>query len=515
MSQSFDDMPEIELDDIVGQPIPANSQPAVDDQAIELDLSARPIPVPEAPAPRIDDDAIDLGLDLPATRPQVEAATSQATPSASSATLTDLDAIVSEVAPFSPSETPSADPSPAVDVDALLADIDDGLTAMSHGPENNLGDSRRITPRNEALPEIDNDPLSALNVDLEAGVRSARPTVDLQPVDVTVEPDPDAHEVELDASVDVEVDSDPDAAELEADSVEMHAEIEAEVVTELEAEVEAEVELEASPTIETSPVPSDGFAPQPLLDVLSDEATLPGGYVRPVPATNLVDGAKLPSVFGASPVFETPSAESESLSAREREPQATAAVLRPEPESGSGLGSRPDSTAESGLGPRSDSTAGLDSASLSDQGARADGAPLVALDDEMSTPFEFRAEHAPIGDESSLDSQSSPLLIAPADDPDAPPLPLSTHEPPGRPKVPLEQLRPDPKMIESLKRLAGPASEPELARQHLVAAMKGQDHDPRALPEPQHVALGLARYLVENGHDPDQMADAIIAIMMV
>ncbi|MEM6273670.1 MAG: hypothetical protein AAF735_00385 [Myxococcota bacterium] len=468
MSQSFDDMPEIELDDIVGQPVPSNSPPAVDDQAIELDLSARPIPVPEAPVPRVDDDAIDLGLELPAVQREVEPESRRGVSAGPTRESADKSPVGD---PFTPTEDAvSPESSSGVDVDALLADIDDGLTAMSHGPENSKADPSRIAARNDALPEIDNDPLSALNVDLDVAARSGRPTVELQPAEVTVEPEADVHEVELDASVDVEVDPDIDGPELEVDSLAMDAEIEADVVSDFdgEAEVEAEVELESSPTIETAPVASNGFVPQPLLDVLSDEATLPGGYARAAPDADPVPESSLPSVFSAAPVVDN----------------AEAASLSPEPE--------PESDARSNT----------------------DISAAVELDDEISPPFEFRAEHAPIGDHSPVDSQSSPLLIAPADDPDAPPLPLSTHEPVGQPKVPLEQLRPDPKMIESLKRLAGPAAEPEIARRHLIAALRGEDYDPRALPEPQHIALGLARYLVETGHDPDRMADAIIAMMM-
>ncbi|MEO0812561.1 MAG: hypothetical protein AAFY60_06835 [Myxococcota bacterium] len=458
MSDNFDDMPEIELDDIV------SPSAAPDDDAIELDLDLQPTPIrrtsPSAiPLAQDDDDAIDLGLDLSAPPPSAPRPTAVPTVE-TQAPLgplgdIDVDALASQVAQSQPeiddtipvlpegateppavTERPSV-PAPgegAVDLDALLADIDTGLPTTEPGPS-------RIQSNVEALPDIDADALSALNFQLDESPASTtrdtqrRGTVELRADDVDLDDGEDDTALEpLDAQYTdpgvemnahktptieapalrpqktVEVEAIPDAAE---------AELQLDALTEtLDGPSEGETELDAE--LEVEPEPSE-FSPEPLLEVLADEPTI--------------------------------------------------AAVRSAPE---------------------------DEASLQ-------------LDRDEPT-FSFQAEHAPIGD--GLDGESVPMTVSPIDDPDAPSLPLSSEEPVGRPKVPLEQLKPDPKTIETLKRLAGPGGDPEKARKTLLAAFRGEGYDPRGLPDGRDIAVGLGRYLVQQGHDADALAETIVAVML-
>ncbi|MEO1171060.1 MAG: hypothetical protein AAFX94_03265, partial [Myxococcota bacterium] len=129
-------------------------------------------------------------------------------------------------------------------------------------------------------------------------------------------------------------------------------------------------------------------------------------------------------------------------------------------------------------------------------------AALETREDEIS----FEAEHAPIAD------SPLPLIVTP-EDPEAPPLPLSVNEPPGQPKVPLDQLQPDPKTIETLKKIAGPSGDPESAREQLLAAFRGKPYQKSKVPDAKDVALGIGRYLVQSGHDAPALVDAILSVL--
>jgi len=104
-----------------------------------------------------------------------------------------------------------------------------------------------------------------------------------------------------------------------------------------------------------------------------------------------------------------------------------------------------------------------------------------------------------------------PQVVAPADDPLAPQLPLSMEEPPPVTRISMEQLMPDPAALEKLRRLAGAAGNPERTRNTLEAAFTGAQYDPRYLPEPRVMLVGIARVLVAHGLPADEMVEAIMA----
>lgn len=426
MADSFDDMPEIELDDIVAPSKKTQAVAAeVDTDAIDLDLDVDPVidapPSPAARAVTDDEDAIDLGLDL-------ESAQSLTSPLAD----IDVDALASQVAQSQPevgddvpvipdgqsepaavTERPSV-PSPgegAVDLDALLADLDSGLPANESAPS-------RIQSNVDALPDIDADALSALNFELE--VETRRETVELSAADVDLDEDPltdmdvlEQHYSDHDQTVEM----DASAPTMETPAMPSVPTVEVQADVDLDdPEVESELEVEAE--VEAEVVEGDGdLTPEPLLEVLADDPTTADA-------------------------------------AQERDEAALT----------------------------------VDSAELS-----------------------FQAEHAPIvGD--GLGDQ--PMTIAPVDDPSAPPLPLSADEPAGRPKVPLSQLRPDPKTIETLKRLAGPGGDPDRARVALLAAFRGEHYNHKAIPDARDIAVGLGRFLVQQGYDADALAETIVSVMI-
>jgi hypothetical protein len=108
-------------------------------------------------------------------------------------------------------------------------------------------------------------------------------------------------------------------------------------------------------------------------------------------------------------------------------------------------------------------------------------------------------------------AQALPQIVAPADDPLAPQLPLSLEEPPPVTRIALEQLMPDPTALEKLRKLAGAAGNPERTRKTLTAALSHGAYDPRYLPEPRVMLVGIARVLVAHGLPADEMVEAIMA----
>ena len=102
-------------------------------------------------------------------------------------------------------------------------------------------------------------------------------------------------------------------------------------------------------------------------------------------------------------------------------------------------------------------------------------------------------------------------VVAPADDPNAPHLPLSMEEPPPVTRIAMEQLMPDPVALEKLQRLAGAAGNPERTRKNLESALSGAPYDPRHLPEPRVMLVGIARVLVAHGLPADEMIESIMA----
>ncbi|MEO1482961.1 MAG: hypothetical protein AAFU77_12715, partial [Myxococcota bacterium] len=400
MAKNLDDMPEIELDEIV------KPSPQLDDsEAIELDFDSLPQP---APAPvitsdaRFDEEAIDLGLDLDL--------------SAHSEPTIDVDALASRVASSQPDPAandvpviPQADQEPApvtefprlsspeeatVDLDALLADIETGLEV--HSPsvdEKSVSGVSQVSIGNDALPQVGDDPLDALNVELESQGEEDDVELNLDDINLDADDEPD---LELDAE-DVVVDSSGpvDAA--------------------LEVEVEAE-EVSA---------PMEAAATLPSLTPVSLPST------EDIPALMAADE---PSLEDRAPTAEQIAATTDFSERQTAEvPSMADESLEPEP--------------------------------LLDMLHEATPATLETREDEIS----FEAEHAPIAD------SPLPLIVTP-EDPEAPPLPLSVNEPPGQPKVPLDQLQPDPKTIETLKKIAGPSGDPESAREQLLAAFRGKPY---------------------------------------
>ena len=105
----------------------------------------------------------------------------------------------------------------------------------------------------------------------------------------------------------------------------------------------------------------------------------------------------------------------------------------------------------------------------------------------------------------------APPVVVPENDPNAPRLPLSLEEPPAVSRIAAEKLVPDPKAFEALRKLAGPAGDPDRARASLEAAFAGRSYDPRALPEPRTMLVGIARVLVAHGLPAEELVEAIMA----
>jgi len=96
-----------------------------------------------------------------------------------------------------------------------------------------------------------------------------------------------------------------------------------------------------------------------------------------------------------------------------------------------------------------------------------------------------------------------------------PVLPLDAEEPaPVMASSVAQALKPDAQAMETLKRLAGAAADPERARAALTAAVSGQQYDARALPEPRAMALGLARLLATKGIAVDEIVEAIMGALL-
>jgi hypothetical protein len=93
----------------------------------------------------------------------------------------------------------------------------------------------------------------------------------------------------------------------------------------------------------------------------------------------------------------------------------------------------------------------------------------------------------------------------------APPLPILEDEPPARSALSPSDLPTTAEAIETLKKLAGAGFDPEKTRAALTAALNGAAHDPRALPEPKVIALGIARLLIASGFAVDDLVAAVMA----
>jgi hypothetical protein len=106
------------------------------------------------------------------------------------------------------------------------------------------------------------------------------------------------------------------------------------------------------------------------------------------------------------------------------------------------------------------------------------------------------------------------VVIADALSEAAPPLPVGEGEPAPVSGVGIEALKPDAQAVETLKRLAGAAADPESARAALRSALNGEPHNVRALPEPRALALGVARLLTKKGFSNDEIVDAIMSALL-
>jgi len=159
---------------------------------------------------------------------------------------------------------------------------------------------------------------------------------------------------------------------------------------------------------------------------------------------------------------------------------------------------------------------------------------LATLDDvtaEIGAAFDLsepepEPEPEPVPeDEPEPEPEPEPVVAEPGAEPstdgpieeelaaEAPPLPLSDEEPPAISTISPEALQPDPETLETLKRLAGPAADPEAARAALFAALKGEPYNDRAIPDARALALGAARVLVATGFSINEIVDAIIDAM--
>ncbi|MEM6731049.1 MAG: hypothetical protein AAF658_05810, partial [Myxococcota bacterium] len=389
MPDSFDDMPEIELDDIVGKTA------ASDDDAIELDLDFDtgadvPAPATAPPAATVvplhptDDGAIDLGLDI-----DDGSADGSGMPLGD----IDVDALASQVAQSQPEISEStnsipvipedaSEPAPvvemprvakpeesSVDLDALLADIDTGLekhATVEEIPSPTVSDVPRIQNASDALPDVGKDPMSALNVDLEAEPSVPEPrkaplppppraTMELQTTDMVFEPEPQF------SSAEVEEKGAP-------------------------AELEAEVELDA---IENDELPS-------LDDEFGDESP-----------TVEVDR----SAFDETEMIEALTPSPSELDELESEIELDA-ELEVEGTLDSGAPTQEEETVEAALEPLLDVLADEPTAASAPSVNEA----ALRLDDDSE--LSFKAEHEPIGEDG--DAAEGPLTIAPIDDPEAP-----------------------------------------------------------------------------------------------
>ena len=92
---------------------------------------------------------------------------------------------------------------------------------------------------------------------------------------------------------------------------------------------------------------------------------------------------------------------------------------------------------------------------------------------------------------------------------EAPPLIVSDDEPPPVPSN--AALTPDNKTMQVLRKLAGASTnDPEVAMKALTAALKDEPYDPMDLPDIRAMALGIARVMVANGTDPDELVALIV-----
>lgn len=141
--------------------------------------------------------------------------------------------------------------------------------------------------------------------------------------------------------------------------------------------------------------------------------------------------------------------------------------------------------------------------------------PEPLNDDWSSDDWEEPVDDQPPGwvakEEPVAEGWVAPPVVVPEDDPDAPRLPLSMEEPPAVSRISMDQLMPDPKAFEALRKLAGPAGNPDKARAALEGAFTGGSYDPRALPDPRTMIVGIARVLAAHGLPVDEMVEAIMA----
>lgn len=141
--------------------------------------------------------------------------------------------------------------------------------------------------------------------------------------------------------------------------------------------------------------------------------------------------------------------------------------------------------------------------------APSDAALEAMLTDLDGAPDDLRSAVAGTNPEDI--AATLPSVVAPQDDPLAPQLPLSMEEPEPISRISMDQLRPDPKALEALQRLAGAAGHPERTKKALTAAFTGASYDPRHLPDARVMLVGIAKVLVAHGLPADEMIEAIMA----
>lgn len=147
--------------------------------------------------------------------------------------------------------------------------------------------------------------------------------------------------------------------------------------------------------------------------------------------------------------------------------------------------------------------------------------PLEAVADfpELAAPpipDASSAPDAPLALGTAPDPAAAPgpeMVVVQPDDLGAPSLPLSLEEPPARPKIPPEALQPDPATFAALRRLAGPAANPDVACATLRAAVQGDAYDPRQLPDLRPLVIALARVAVRQGMSLDDLLAEVAQAM--
>lgn len=425
MTDTPDELPEIQLDEVLGEQAeadPATAVPRAAEPEIDIDFgdpaapTATPPVVPEppamlsAPAENVGLD-LDLEIDAGLTAAPLRPATTPVSPPEP-----DVSPVVSPAPrpPPPPAAAPAVAPSASkpkasmLDLDALLSDLELPDTKSSASEELKL----EAAEPDDALPSapapiVDTTPPPELASAPESEPEQTRdPATDLEP-----EPEPE-----------------PTPAD------------ESELVAEL-----SPVDQSLAPQEEDAPLPAVAAIPE--MSYLEEPAD-PEGAVMP------------PEV----PRFEEPA-------------DPTAAVMLPEM-------------------PHFEAPA--------DPTAAAAPPPEPAI---LETDASFDAAFGDMG--------AAPTI--PVEEPQAdgaPPLPFLEDEPPARSALSPADLPTTAEAIETLKKIAGAGFDPEQTRAALTAALNGLAYDPRALPEPKVMMLGIARLLIASGFATDDLVAAVMATLL-